>query len=316
MISRSDWTPDALQLYLQPRCLRGGHPVPARGYFRLNALGRIWVPFNGAYPFQSSEYHSVVTVDGVGQDNTVGRVLSYDGAAEDAGAMVDIMGCDLTGAYRQTDGRIYPTHNEPRLYPDTERPWMGMDKRFLVHWWRANRPSGNVSMPAEDWAPKQEFAYAYRTAALVRGKHPFVLIIDDIKKDDKSREYNWSMTIPRDIFEAKSYELTDRQAILTDPADSTKHLLVLAIHAGGKASFDAKDMYGEWRDKKGHVYKLNYRCRSADPAFRMLLYPYRDGDPLPKVAGKDDKFAINFGEQTNSLQITERTGEISQVSIR
>jgi hypothetical protein len=48
----------------------------------------------------------------------------------------------------------------------------------------------------------------------------------------------------------------------------------------------------------------------------MLLYPYRDGDPLPKVVGKDGKFTITIGEQTNSLQITERTGEISRVSLR
>jgi hypothetical protein len=316
MISRSDWTPDALQLYFQPRCVRGGHPIPARGYFRLNALGRTWVPFNGAYPFQSSEYHSVVTVGGVGQDNTVGKVLSYDGAAENAGALVDIMGCDLTGAYRQTDGRIYRTHNEPRLYPDTERPWMDMDKRFLVHWWRADRPSGNVSMPVEDWAPKQDFVYAYRTAALVRGKHPFVLIIDDIKKDEQPREYNWSMMIPQDIYEAKSYELTDKQVILTDPADRTKHLLVLPISVNGRASFDTRDMYGQWRDKKGHVYKLNYRCQGTESAFRMLLYSYRDGEPVPKVAGRDSSFTVTIGNQKKSLQIVKRPGGISKISIR
>jgi len=315
MIGRSDWTPDALQLYFQPRCLRGGHPIPARGYFRLSALGRIWVPFNGAYPYQSSEYHSVVTVDGVGQDNTVGKVLSYHGAAEDAGALVDIMGSDLIGAYRQTDGRIYTTHNEPRLYPDTERPWMGMDKRFLVHWWRADRPSGNVSMPAEDWAPKQDFAYAYRTAALVRGQHPFVLIVDDIKKDEKPREYNWSMMIPRDIFEAKSYELTPQQAILTDPKDNSKRLLVLPIGYRGDARFDVTELYGEWRDKKGTVYKLNFRCQSKDPAFRMLLYPYMDGDPLPKVSAENDEFTITVGDQIDRVRITAQHEVISKVEI-
>jgi hypothetical protein len=110
--------------------------------------------------------------------------------------------------------------------------------------------------------------------------------------------------------------LADNQAILTDPTDSTKHLLVMGIHVNGKASFDAEEMYGEWRDKEGYVYKLNYRCKSVDPAFRMLLYPYRDGDPLPKVICNDGKFTITIDEQTNSLHITERVGEISQVSIR
>ena len=42
----------------------------------------------------------------------------------------------------------------------------------------------------------------------------------------------------------------------------------------------------------------------------------RDGDPLPKVNGKDGNYTITIGEQTNSLQITERPGEISKVSLR
>lgn len=314
MISRSDWTPDALQLYFQPRCVTGGHPIPARGHFRLNALGREWVPFNGAYPFQSSEYHSVVTVDGLGQDNTVGKVFAYAGAARTKGASIDMMTGDMTLAYRQGVG--FANNNEPRLEADAERPWMDLDKRFLVHWWRADRPGGNVTVDVADRKPKQAFNHAYRTAALVRGAHPYVVIVDDIKKDDQVREYNWGMMVPADIFKAQTYELHDDRAIFTDPDDPTKHLLVLPVAYEGEASFDIKDMYSEWRDKKGHVYKLNFRCRSAEPRFRMLLYPYADGAPLPVVESKDGRFAITIGEQVDELTVGRDTQGRQQMRMR
>jgi hypothetical protein len=314
MVGRSDWTADALQLYFQPRSVRGGHPIPARGYFRINALGRVWVPFNGGYPFHASKYHSVVTVDGIGQDNTVGKVLSYEGAAERPGAIADIMGSDLIGAYRH-HGEMYRTENDTRLYPDTERPWMSMDKRFKVHWWRADRFGGNPSVAATESKPKHAFEYAFRTAGLVRGDHPYVLIADDIRKDDQAREYNWGMMIPGDIYKAKSYEIQAGRAILTDPQDKTKHLLVLPLSYRGEARFEVTDLFGKWRDKKGHVYKLNFRCRSAAPAFRMLLYPYRDGDPLPEVTREGTDFTIAIGEQRDVIGVSEKAGKISKLAI-
>lgn len=316
MVSRSDWTPDALQLYFQPRSVPGGHAIPARGYFRINALGRQWVPFNGAYPFQSSEYHSVVTVDGVGQDNTPGKVLSYEGVATKKDAIVDVMGADLSWSYRQTNGKNFHAVNDTLLHPDTERPWMGMNKDYMVHWWEADKPGGNPTIPAEDVKPKQAFEHAYRTAALVRGDHPYVLIADDIKKDDKEHEYNWGMMVPADIFKAGNYELKADRAILTDPVDKTNHLLILPFSYNGEAGFDIKDMYSTWRDKKGSVYHLNFRCQSVEPKFRVLLYPYKDGDPLPEIAGKDDVFTITIGDQVDELTVSRAAKGGPQVEIR
>jgi hypothetical protein len=45
MISRSDWSFDAVQLIFQPRSIATGHVMATRGYIALNAHGRSWVPF-------------------------------------------------------------------------------------------------------------------------------------------------------------------------------------------------------------------------------------------------------------------------------
>jgi hypothetical protein len=42
-------------------------------------------------------------------------------------------------------------------------------------------------------------AYAFRTAGLVKGKHPYMLIIDDLKKDNTERLYEWAMPVQLDV---------------------------------------------------------------------------------------------------------------------
>ena len=61
---------------------------------------------------------------------------------------------------------------------------------------------------------------------------------------------------------------------------------------------------------------LKYMSKTDGAKFRVLLYAYRDGDPLPRLAGENGNFTITIGEQKHSLQISERPGEISKVSLR
>ncbi len=61
---------------------------------------------------------------------------------------------------------------------------------------------------------------------------------------------------------------------------------------------------------------LKYKSKTDTAKFRVLLYAYRDGDPLPEVVGKDGDYTIKIGEQTHLLKIIERAGEISRLSIK
>ena len=54
---------------------------------------------------------------------------------------------------------------------------------------------------AQLWNPVER---AFRTAALVRGKYPYVLIVDDLKKDDSTHLYEWAMQMPEDVEVIKS----------------------------------------------------------------------------------------------------------------
>ncbi|VGO16253.1 hypothetical protein PDESU_04844 [Pontiella desulfatans] len=313
MTGRSDWTTDALQLIYQPKCLTTGHLLPSRGYFVINALGRNWVPFDG-HNAEASKLHSVVRVDDVGQDISAARVLFYEGAAGRAGAGADLMGGDLTAAYRQI-GDAWETLNATRLFPDTQRPWMDMDKRYLVHWELADRPGTTLAIPLDEYGAAQTFDYAYRTATLVRGDYPYALIIDDLKKDGTVREYNWSMTMPKDIYTAGSYTINGDSVVYTDPDDSTKHLLIKVIDSAATVTFDVSHETFTAVDGPAEAWKLNGRADAAEGRFRVMLYPYRDGDPQPVVSGTGSNFTVTLGSTVDAFELTTTEGKPNAIEI-
>ena len=46
--------------------------------------------------------------------------------------------------------------------------------------------------------------YAWRSAGVVRGVHPYALVVDDIRKDDTSHDYNWYLPTEYDVQIVKS----------------------------------------------------------------------------------------------------------------
>jgi hypothetical protein len=324
MVGRSSWEADAAQLYFSPRSIRGGHSQIDRGYFRYNALGREWIIFRGAEDNTVPDFNAVVTVDTLGQDVTPGRVLSYEGAGETQGATFDIMGADLTGCYRQIGGR-WPTLNYSRLRGDPRRPWLDMPTGYLAAQLTGDRPLRTGILDVSTFDPEnyrgaQAFDYAYRTAAFARGRRPYAMIIDDIKKDDTTREYVWNAPLPEDIYTAESYELHGDTAILTDPEDNTKHLLVKVFGDSTRGRFVVEPVVpiAESRHRKEGMRlseNLKYKSKTDGAKFRVLLYAYRDGDPLPRVTGENGNFTITIGEQIDGVRITARHNAISKVEI-
>jgi len=324
MVGRSSWEAGAAQMYFSPRSIRGGHSQIDRGYFIYNALGRQWIPFRGAEDNTVPDFNAVVTVDTLGQDTTPGRVLSYQGAGETKGATFDIMGADLTGCYRQIGGR-WPTLNYSRLRADPRRPWLDMPTGYLAAQLTGDRPLRKGILDVSTFDPEnykgtQAFDYAYRTAVFARGKRPYGLIIDDIRKDATKRRYVWNAPLPKDISTVASYTLRGDSAVLTDPQDKTRHLLVKVFGNTSPGRFVVEPVVpiadSRHRKKGMRLWEnLKYKSMTDGARFRVLLYAYRDGDPLPKITGKAGRFTVVIGNQVDRLSITETPGRISKVTI-
>ncbi|MEM1108936.1 MAG: hypothetical protein AAGH99_09640 [Planctomycetota bacterium] len=219
LISRSDWSTDAAQLVFQPRSVPGGHTYADRNYFTLTSHGRVWAEYpvmdRGSFmgTIYEGRFHNTVLIDDIGQSvlhTPTGRVLDYQ--YSDAGAF--LVG-DAKDAYdfqlsRDEDARPIPrTPNDTRLYK-SDLPWMDLPWGQLPNWQNSFKNS-NVGTPQSFWKPWYPVKKAIRTAGLVRGKHPYVLVLDDIQKDKKVRVYKWLMQVPDDVY-VQSMIITDTES--------------------------------------------------------------------------------------------------------
>ena len=72
--------------------------------------------------------------------------------------------------------------------PDTEE-WAWISKR--LH----DEPSigfAGLNFWREPYNPVQ---HIYRSLALVRSQHPWLLVVDDVRKDDKPHNYRWLLQL-------------------------------------------------------------------------------------------------------------------------
>lgn len=312
MISRSSWEKDALQLNFVPRVIKGGHSAPTKGYFVVNALERQWFEFRSRAN-QHSRTNSCVTVDGEGQDGTMARSLHYSGAAETKGSNFDILSSELTGSYRQINNK-WPNLNYTRLKPDP-RPWFDMPKQYLTHWYLGDRPYAPVYDDYDQFDPvnykgKQEFEYAYRTALFARGNHPYIIIADDFKKDNKEREYIWHAALPDDLKKNRAlHKINGDTAILTDPKDPSKHLMVKMFGYKGKGKFVLEHILPTQDVDRAKMnltteqmpHNLKFKNKTDMASFRVIIYPFKDGDLLPEIAETANSFTITIGNQKDSF---------------
>jgi hypothetical protein len=192
--------------------------------------------------------------------------------------------------------------------------------------------------------------YAWRTAGVIRGTHPYGLVIDDIRKDDMQHDYTWYLPLEHDVQIVSTQKNGDRglDLVLTgnDPAQTNAPgagksnkaplpamrdtnspvpagqpmLLVrfLEIKNDPKVvpATEAKEptiLEDEPpANPKGHylqrVRRLAIPAHSVEPSFKVLLYPYRQGDPLPATAWDGtNAVTVSWPEQKDRLEFTKST---------
>jgi hypothetical protein len=56
-------------------------------------------------------------------------------------------------------------------------------------------------------------------------------------------------------------------------------------------------------------YSLKFKNQTDTAKFRVLLYAFKNGDPLPEVFGTDDNYTISIGDQKDLLKIDKPVGK-------
>jgi hypothetical protein len=175
----------------------------------------------------------------------------------------------------------------------------------------------------ESYKPFNQVQKAYRTIQVAKGKYPYLLVIDDVQKDNQLHHYDWNISVPvqATLVEVKTPEIVFQN---TEPSNERTDDLVIASRTIAKDSLGKPILQkGEplclirvlWRNteygfgvpslQQFEGYSLiNIPAHAISPDFKVLVYPYKYGDPLPITEWNKDKtqLTVTVKEQKDVYQ--------------
>lgn len=224
----------------------------------------------------------------------------------------------------------------------------GTARNKMRPWWLSYTTSNYI---ATSRAPFNPMEYVFRTTGLCRGKHPYGFVIDDLRKDGADHLYQWCGMLSGGVWQAKlpdapkgslvlgydpgkdasnigmtsmaPYEITSNKADLS-PSKGDPLLLVLPITPDNSADASQPLIKVETAqgppDKKGlpQMYdRLVIGTRSKEGHFKVLLIPFRMGDPVPSLSFdvKTSVATVAWGDQKDTLTFDQGSDGKTAVTI-
>jgi hypothetical protein len=227
-ITRNEWNKNAIQFQLDGRqdMLFQSHDHSDRGNFELAANGRLWVV--DGWRSTESKYHSVITIDGRGQgyfatpatwlhfsDNkeatfgVIDQKYAYDWMWLKS-PVADLLSNKTVAPQWQNSVYADAAKNLSKYYPGAVPQRDPLRK--VAEYFSGNLTNNPLIWNEDTWPmrlPNYEVAHAFRTAGLVKGKHTYALIMDDIQKDNTEKLYEWNMPMPLDVEVVSIKQLID-----------------------------------------------------------------------------------------------------------
>lgn len=361
MITRNTFGPHEVQFQFECRddAIAPNHQHADRGNFTFASHGRVWARdmFRGV----ESRHHNVVTIDYAGQGYVTppGKWLSF---YDDEMATFGV--CDAKYAYDWSwDGVLDGFHDKsiPRRYferwknfardfrngtREVPENWQAqIDRSPVVEKYYKGFEFGDPRMWDEYRRPVRiphnPVQRAFRTAGLVRGKHSYALIVDDIQKDLRERTYSWTMMTDDDLqaISIKTDEIilgpkTESKPGLfginvPQPEAGTPQLLIKVLHRSiPKSMFNNPQINFEtveYKDARkwpngrsfGLVKRLVVPSYSVAPDFKILLYPHRAGEALPTFEWNEaqDQVSVSWEDQQDLIQFNRDQDRRTKVKI-
>ncbi len=321
--------------------LGGGHHHADSGMLHFSALGVDWfteLKFGFEYP---GKYHSLVLVDGSSLPEKHEGAAKYLGASIAPGA--SFAAADLTYSYSwqwQTQpGQVWSEKEKSlpwELDPTDHiaRYFAGTARYKMRPWWHTFNFGNYMPTSRAPWNPMQ---YVFRTVGLVRGGQSYGIVIDDLKKDDKLHLYQWVMMLNNGVWQAEVAGVPPGALVLGQSPENSKSdhttiqpkagdalLLVLPVSpsdAGDKVLplMQVETQAGPPdKDKKPTQYeRLVINHRGTEVGYKVLLLPFRMGDPLPAVTADPGgkKATVLYKDQKDELLFTTGADKRTRIAV-
>ena len=348
VLTRSGDDADALFMMFEarPDLNTVGHQHHDAGHFYVASHGEMWAVEHGGKSFYSGD-HNVVRIDGLGlADVAYPPRVKFIGAATSADGTLAT--AELTNAYNhawvnpsQYQWNI-PAAKTWKISVETD-PAVVAFYRGTQQWpmriWGDSHWSFN-------WGPVMRVAAAnpvkgaFRSAGIVRGKHPYALVIDDVDKGDgREHLYEWTMCVPGTVRlgeitlpkenptavtllkEAKddSRNAKDGQS----PAPRSPALMVCRLDVPAAVSdlnvgnsfsnaeqpfrLETKPYAGNWPGYVVTRTRLFSEQHAVKGRFLMLLLPFRQGEAIPTITWdtKANRATIQWRDQKDEVFFVE-----------
>lgn len=217
-ITRDKWDRNGTSFQFDGRqdMMFQSHDHADKGSFELASHGRLWVV--DGWRSTETKYHSAITIDDRGQGYfaTPACWLDYVDKPEATFGVIDYKySFDWLWIKSPVadimSGKKTETMWQDGVYGETARKLSGYypgakpqrDPLRKVAEYFAGSIGNNPLIWHEDtWPmrlPNYQVEHAFRTAGMVKGAHNYMLIVDDLKKDNQERLYNWNMPMPLDV---------------------------------------------------------------------------------------------------------------------
>lgn len=351
--SSGDRTDKATWMNFQVRqntYIGSGHHHSDIGMFHFSSLGVNWFAESHFQKEYDSKYHNAVMIDGIGESDRspakgdyLGATFMPDGAVASA---------DLSYAYSwkwctqvQKWGEGFATLGKDQPYRDfvyelETRPeileiFRGTTKYKMRPWWATSNQSNFTPTLRAPWNPVE---YVYRNTGLVRGDHPYGIVVDDVKKDAGSHLYQWTGIFGRGVWKT-TLESGYRQAVVLGfdaklqgnefqksaaekldpikPEPGTPLLLVYLAGATGNEKLNVeikKD--GPLKNEVPESYcRMSIDLNSSQANFKLIFIPYSSGEELPVIKEEDGKVSIQWKNQTDVLNFMQASDHRTRFNV-
>lgn len=326
--TRSGWGKDDLVLWFESKSdyFSAGHEVSEHNNFLFASHGVAWTPYAGRY--QPPKNQNMILIDGLAAPRwqpVPGRILGvYDSAAGTAAAG------DATDGYNWDKQEKMQEAWHPALAVkgwswmkgagkgcgrDWELPFHPIIRRFNEGF--AHLEWGNwhgETRGPERYRQWNQVERVLRTVQLARGRYPYLLVIDDVRKDERMHLFDWVLNMNRSIKLLKS----DKDDLILGEEGTDAQLLVRVLF---------RKVHEQSLPPAFADHRVVISAAAVEPEFRVLLYPHRKGEKLPQTDWSPDRrrLYIRFGNDTDvyhfgrgehgrTLFALERNGKLVQTT--
>ena len=360
--TRSEWDKNATCFQMECRIdgEGGSHEHADKGTFTLSALGSAW-SLDG-FRAVETKYHNGILINGKGQGyfTPSGKWLKTIDTPDatfgvcDTKYSYDWFWPKPFVAYTQPDDPILKSDRYKSFIPEVLKfKQLYGNEQFekdpsenIRKYWEPFQKGSPRMWDEDPWPVRIKYnpvEKAFRTAGLVRGEHPYILIVDDIQKNNEENLYDWIMMLEKDV---KAISMNGNTIILgKDSSQLQKNdfgsvtesrklkkgdpllmIKVLECEEPGLVNYTSQPPIrietfekAETNQGRGRSYGLDQRLvissRSVSPNFKILLIPYRNGDKEPEVNFIDGKASIKWNNQLDEINFKGSSG-ISTFTIK